>query len=195
MVNFLIFVQKNVSTIRFQEIKIRPFRDFEKKAFFSLFLMRKRLSSGQKWFLRPYFPLIRGTFLLRSGLWFSFRALEVPEPRVRKTQFFLLKYFFSIRRVFRTHVWFVWLHFFAKKCHSILFQSYLLNCQVWSPVPMLLIGPGLVPFTKPSEEVRCQVSASSSYLEKFTREMVIDWNENVKTFCDLYLITLFRNPK
>ena len=30
MVNFLIFVQKNVSTIRFQEIKIRPFGDFEK---------------------------------------------------------------------------------------------------------------------------------------------------------------------
>ena len=84
MVNFLIFVQKNVSTIRFQEIKIRPFQDFEKKAFFSLFLMRKRLSSGQKWFLRPYFPLIRGMFLLKSGLWFSFRALEVPEPRVRK---------------------------------------------------------------------------------------------------------------
>ena len=76
MVIFLIFVQKNVSTIRFQEIKIRPFRDFEKKAFFSLFLMRKRLSSGQKWFLRPYFPLIRGMFLLRSGLRFSFRALE-----------------------------------------------------------------------------------------------------------------------
>ena len=68
MVNFLIFVQKNVSTIRFQEIKIRPFQDFEKKAFFSLFLMRKRLSSGQKWFLRPYFPLIRGMFLLRSSL-------------------------------------------------------------------------------------------------------------------------------
>ena len=84
MVNFLIFVQKNVSTIRFQEIKIRPFQDFEKKAFFSLFLMRKRLSSGQKWFLRPYFPLIRGMFLLKSGLRFSFRALEVPKPRVRK---------------------------------------------------------------------------------------------------------------
>ena len=84
MVNFLIFVQKNVSRIRFQEIKIRPFGDFEKKAFFSLFLMRKRLSSGQKWFLRPYFPLIRGMFLLRSGLRFSIWALEVPEPRVRK---------------------------------------------------------------------------------------------------------------
>ena len=44
--------------------------------------MRKRLSSGQKWFLRPYFPLIRGMFV-KSGLRFSFRALEVPEPRVR----------------------------------------------------------------------------------------------------------------
>ena len=30
MVNFLIFVQKNVSTIRFQEIKIRPLKGFEK---------------------------------------------------------------------------------------------------------------------------------------------------------------------
>ena len=84
MVNFLIFVQKNVSTIRFQEIKIRPFQDFEKKAFFSLFLMRKRLSSGQKWFLKPYFPLIRGMFAFRSGVRFLFGALEVPKPRVRK---------------------------------------------------------------------------------------------------------------
>ena len=84
MVNFLIFVQKNIYRIRFQEIKIRPLKGFEKKAFFSLFLMRKRLSSGQKWFLRPYFPLNRGIFLLGSGLRFSFRTLEVPEPRVRK---------------------------------------------------------------------------------------------------------------
>ena len=42
--------------------------------FFSLFLMKKPLSSGQKWFLRLYFPLIRGIFLLRSGLRFSFWA-------------------------------------------------------------------------------------------------------------------------
>ena len=53
-------------------------------AFFSLFLMRKRLSGGQKWFLRPYFPLIRGIFVFRSGLRFSFWALQVPELRVRK---------------------------------------------------------------------------------------------------------------
>ena len=33
MVNFLIFVQKNVSTIRFQEIKIRPLKGFEKMHF------------------------------------------------------------------------------------------------------------------------------------------------------------------
>ena len=45
--------------------------------FFSLFLMRKPLSSGQKWFLRPYFPLIRSMFLLRSGLRFLFRALDL----------------------------------------------------------------------------------------------------------------------
>ena len=46
--------------------------------------MRKRLSGGQKWFLRPYFSLIRGMFVFRSGLILSFQALEVPEPRVRK---------------------------------------------------------------------------------------------------------------
>ena len=34
--------------------------------------------------LRPYFPLIRGMFVYRSGLRFSFRALEVPKPRGRK---------------------------------------------------------------------------------------------------------------
>ena len=47
-------------------------------------VLRKPLSSGQKWFLRPYLPLIRGMFVFRSGLRFSFRTLEVPEPRVRK---------------------------------------------------------------------------------------------------------------
>ena len=46
VVNFLIFVHKNVYRIRFQKIKIGPLKGFEKKA--------------------------------------SFRALEVPEPRVRK---------------------------------------------------------------------------------------------------------------
>ena len=44
--------------------------------FFSLVLMRKPLSCGPKWFLRPYFLLIRDMFLFRSGLRFSFRALE-----------------------------------------------------------------------------------------------------------------------
>ena len=86
MVKFLIFVHKNGYRIRFQKIKIGPLNGFEKKAFFSLLLMRKRLSGGQKWFLKPYFPLIRGMFVFRSGLRFSSRALEVevPEPRVRK---------------------------------------------------------------------------------------------------------------
>ena len=44
--------------------------------------MRKRLSTGQKWFLRSYFPQIRGMFVLRSGPRFSFQSLEVPEQRV-----------------------------------------------------------------------------------------------------------------
>ena len=74
---FFDFRSKNVNRNRFQEIKIGPWEGFEKKAFFSLFLMRKRLSGGQKWFLRPYFPLIKGIFVFRSGLRFSFRALEV----------------------------------------------------------------------------------------------------------------------
>ena len=39
--------------------------------FFSLILMRKQLSSGQKWFLRPFFPLIRGMFVFRSGFRFE----------------------------------------------------------------------------------------------------------------------------
>ena len=68
---------KNVS-LKIGSTSLQKFRPF-----FSLFLMRKPLSRGQKWFLRPYFPLIRGMFLLRSGLRFSFRALEVADPRVR----------------------------------------------------------------------------------------------------------------
>ena len=84
IVNFWIFVHKNVYRIRFQKINFGALKGFEKKAFFSLLLIRKRLSGGQKWFLKPYFPLIRGMFVFRSGLRFSFRALEVPEPRVRK---------------------------------------------------------------------------------------------------------------
>ena len=72
------------SRVTTKNLKIGQRGLFELGPFFSLFLMRKTLSSGQKWFLRPYFPLIRGMFLLRSGLRFSFWALEVPEPRVRK---------------------------------------------------------------------------------------------------------------
>ena len=75
----MIFLHKNVYRIRFQKIKIRPLKGFEKKAFFSLFLMRKRLSSGQKWFLRPYFPLISEIFVFRSGLRFSFQGTESEE--------------------------------------------------------------------------------------------------------------------
>ena len=45
--------------------KIGPLGPKEKIDFFSFFLMRKRLSSGQKWFLRPYFPPIRGMFVFR----------------------------------------------------------------------------------------------------------------------------------
>ena len=74
MVIFFIFLHKNVCRSRFEEIKIRSWEGFEKIEFFSLFFRRKRLSSGQKSFLRPYIPLIRGMFVFRSGLRFSFRT-------------------------------------------------------------------------------------------------------------------------
>ena len=41
--------------------------------------MKKTISSGRNWFLRPYFPFIRGIFVLRNSLRFLFRALEVPK--------------------------------------------------------------------------------------------------------------------
>ena len=72
MVNLFIFVHKNVYRIRFQKIKIGPLKGFEKRAFFSLLLMRKRLSGGQKWFLEPYFPLIRGILYSEVVLDFCF---------------------------------------------------------------------------------------------------------------------------
>ena len=55
----------------------------------------KPLFKGQKWFLGPYFPLIGGIFVLKIGLRFSFRALEVPKPRVRKRSFSLTRMTFS----------------------------------------------------------------------------------------------------
>ena len=69
---------------KYVSLKIGSSKPQKLGPFSSLFLMKKTLSSGQKWFLRPFSSLIRGMFLLRSGLRFSFRALEVPEPRVRK---------------------------------------------------------------------------------------------------------------
>ena len=68
-------------------LKIRTMEPEKLGPFFLLFLIRKRLSIGQKWFLRPYFPPIRTIFVFRSGLRFSFRALEVAQPRVRKRSF------------------------------------------------------------------------------------------------------------
>ena len=39
MVNFLIFVHKNAHRIRFQEIKIRPLKGFEKMRFFCFYII------------------------------------------------------------------------------------------------------------------------------------------------------------
>ena len=70
--------QKFCADFKYVNLKIELLQIFEKKSFSSLFLMRKPLSSDQKWFLRPYFPLIGGIFVLKIGLRFSFRV------RVRK---------------------------------------------------------------------------------------------------------------
>ena len=78
--NRLLLEPRSTSS-RHHLLQYRWWERFEKIEFFSLFLARKRLSSGQKWFLRPYSPLIRGMFVFRCGLRFSFRALKVPEPR------------------------------------------------------------------------------------------------------------------
>ena len=46
MVNFLIFGQKNVSTIRFQEIKIRPLKGFEKMRFLCFYIIKSMARKG-----------------------------------------------------------------------------------------------------------------------------------------------------
>ena len=53
MVNFLIFVQKNVSSIRFQEIKICPFGDFEKMRFLCFYII---ISSKKQAKIEPKYP-------------------------------------------------------------------------------------------------------------------------------------------
>ena len=60
------------SRVTTKKLKIGQRGNFELGPLFSLFLMRKTLSSGQKWFLRPYFPLIRVMFLLRVVLDYCF---------------------------------------------------------------------------------------------------------------------------
>ena len=72
-------------------VKSKKYPSFFKAKFSETARRFQNVSSSQKWFLRPYFPLIRGMFLFRSGLRFSFRALEVPEQRVRKRPLSLTK--------------------------------------------------------------------------------------------------------
>ena len=52
-------------------------------------MMRKRLSSGQKW---SYFPLIKGMFVFRSGLSFSFRTeSDIWKKPLSWADFYLLE--------------------------------------------------------------------------------------------------------
>ena len=94
--------QKFCADFKYVNLKIELLQIFEKKSFSSLFLMRKPLSSDQKWFLRPYFPLIGGIFVLKSGLRFLFRALEVSIQKVRKSHFLSLKLKASVSMLSRT---------------------------------------------------------------------------------------------
>ena len=66
------FFWKITSRVTTKKLKNGQRGNFELGPLFSFFLTRKTLSSGQKWFLRPYFPLFRGMFLLRSGLRFLY---------------------------------------------------------------------------------------------------------------------------
>ena len=50
---------------KYVSLKIGSWKPQKLGPFSSLFLMRKTLSSDQKWFLRLFFPLIRGMFLLK----------------------------------------------------------------------------------------------------------------------------------
>ena len=70
------------STLGIQNVKIGPLADFEKRS-------EKTILEWPNWFLIPnnwgYM------FVLKCGLNFSFRALEVPEPRVWKRPLSLSK--------------------------------------------------------------------------------------------------------
>ena len=90
-----LFGIENVSVVPKKISKSGHWGILRKSSFLHFSSRKKQLSSGQKWFLRPYFPLIRGMFLLRSGLRFSIRALEVPKPRGRKRPLSLAKMAFS----------------------------------------------------------------------------------------------------
>ena len=64
---------KNQNDSENVSLKIGPRRPGKLGPFFLTFPHEKvTLSSGQKWFLRSYFPLIRGIFLLRMVLDFRF---------------------------------------------------------------------------------------------------------------------------
>ena len=58
--------------------KISKLQDFEKKHLFSCIKLKRPLSSGQNWFLRPFSAsIIVSMFGYENGLIFSVRALEV----------------------------------------------------------------------------------------------------------------------
>ena len=83
--------QMIIWTFRIQKLKIGSLADFEKKSFSSLFLMRKPLSSDQKWFPRTYLPLKGGLFVLKSGLRFSFQAVGGAVYGIEEKPLFQLK--------------------------------------------------------------------------------------------------------
>ena len=62
--------------------------------FFSLFLIRKPLSSDQKWFLTPCFPLIGDIFVLKVASDFRFGHWKCPLGKWGEVTFLFQKVFF-----------------------------------------------------------------------------------------------------
>ena len=121
--------KKFCADCKYVNLKIELLQIFEKKSFSSLFLTRKPLSSDQKWFLMPYFPLIRGMFVFRSGLRFRVEHWKCPNREWGKGHFSKL---ISESGLFLT------LGSFGKKQPRL--RRILLTCPVqchrWSSVKM-----------------------------------------------------------
>ena len=98
--------------------------------------MRQRLSGGQKWFLEPYFPLIRGMLVFRSGLRFSFRFGHFQCPRRKSKTYqkclFLKTILWLDFDLLESNSIYIFVHANQKIYHSTFFFSWCMFCTlVW----------------------------------------------------------------